>query len=469
MRWSNALYPVWRVGNVFAMQLRHRAEGDRIDGCCLDLRSASGILKEGGFRRCLTKQNVNAVACWQLAFGGEGEWDWSARDGQVAFAHSGPERILDVATSTRDSLAEPLDFPPLTAALVPGDRVVLALDRLLPQTDAVVAAVWSSLEQAGVRPADVLVLQPGTWQASVAIDPRARLPADVRHQIRWQTHDPTADDGCGYLATSAANERLYLARPLLDADFVLPITAASYDPLTGYRSPAAVLFPGLSNADAFRKAHGEGHRELQPQDDRPLRQLVEEVGWLLGIQFAIQLLPSGRRGGVSEVLAGSVDGVTRRGRRLLDRFWRVKAPGRYETVVVSIPTSGLPVTWDEFGAALNSAGNLVDHGGRIVVLSDLTASPGPGIEFLRGQGSPRSALQPLRMQSPPDLLAATQLASAADWARIYLLSNLEADVAEDLFLVPLADTDELARLLATVEDCALLTAGQHTFVEIVAG
>ena len=34
-----------------------------------------------------------------------------------------------------------------------------------------------------------------------------------------------------------------------------------------------MFYPGLSNTEAFTKSLGQGHSELGPDDDRPLRQL----------------------------------------------------------------------------------------------------------------------------------------------------------------------------------------------------
>ena len=42
------------------------------------------------------------------------------------------EPIRRVAEAVGHALAEPLDFPPLVQAALPGDKVVLALDRGVP-------------------------------------------------------------------------------------------------------------------------------------------------------------------------------------------------------------------------------------------------------------------------------------------------------------------------------------------------
>lgn len=408
------------------------------------------------------------VMTWSFEFGREGTWDWTPRADQVIRQHSGPDHRVDVAAAVRAGLTQPIDFPPLNTALVEGDRVVLAIDRGLSQAADVVAGVWPVLAESSIRAQDVLILQPGGWTSSAQkIDPREKLPEVVRKEVRWETHDPTVDGACGYLATSASGERIYLSHRVLEADFVLPITRAGFDSLQGTRSPMSVLYPGLSTPEAFAKTHGQGHRELRPEDDRPVKQLVEEIGWLLGVQFAVQLIPGGRRGTTADVLAGGAESIQRQALQLLNEHWRVQWPTRAETVIVTVPTAGEAATWNDVGNALEAARNVVEHGGKIVLLSDLQAPPGAGVEQLRGQASPRAALQPLREQAPPDLQAASQWANAADWARIYLLSNLNPDLVEELFAVPLKDVVEVERLLGSVDECVVITTAQSTFAEIV--
>ena len=80
-----------------------------------------------------------------------------------------------------------------------------------------------------------------------------------------------------------------------------------------------------------------------------------------------------------------------------------------------------------------------------------------GLELIRSSENVRDAIRPLRKQAPPDLVCATQLASAADWARIYLLSGLADDVVDELFLTPVSNETEVRRLLKN--DCALPVSG----------
>lgn len=409
---------------------------------------------------------MSAMLTVELQYGADRRFVWRLPANCAATLWSGPRDDIDVVLATREGLAQPLELPPLQFAMVPEDRVVIALERDAPLLERVVSGLWVFLAEAGVAPENVTLLQPAGLQYQARRDPRQALPPEIARAMQWKIHDPTVDESCGYLASSAAGDRIYLARELLDADFVLPISVAGFDPVLGYKPPCGMFYPGLSNLEAFKKTHGQGHQELRPEDERPLRQLINEAGWLLGVQYAIQAAPSARRGQTTEILAGSVEAVARRAAELLDASWRAKLAERSHTVIAAIPTDQHGVNWSQVGQALETAKTLVERGGRIVLLTDLSAEPGPGVQVIREHRSARSALQPLRALQPEDLLAATQLASAADWASVYLLSRLETTLVEELFCTPLESETELERLLNQVSECTILSAAQYIHGEI---
>jgi hypothetical protein len=95
------------------------------------------------------------------------------------------------------------------------------------------------------------------------------------------------------------------------------------------------------------------------------------------------------------------------------------------------------------------------------VLTELNAALSEGLQLIRDSRKPRDAMRPLREQSPPDLGAATALAKAVEWANVYLLSNLDPDLVEDMFMVPLANTEEVQRLIGGEDSIAIIGSGQH--------
>ncbi len=386
---------------------------------------------------------------------------------RFASFHAGPAPLADEAGALRAAFTSPIDFPPLASMCVPGDQVVLVVDPNLPSLSAVLGGVVEQLGSAGVEPDGITILQPARGLAAPVVDPRIGLATSLRQIVRWKRHDPDDTKSCGYLAASSSGERIYLARELLDADVVVPIFAAGFDSLVGYRSPGSLIYPGLSLSDAIQKSLGEGHPELRPDSDRPLRQLTDELCWLLGLQFAIGVAPSRAPGRASAVFAGQFEAVQRQTQQFLDRSWMLQLERRADVVVVSVSTDADRVTWEEIGSAISLAQNLVQREGRILVVSSLAASPGPGLELLQSSRSAKAALQRMRKELPPDLLSCTQVAAAAAWSHVSLLSRLDADLVEEMQLAPVSTPDEALRWIDQAEDVVLIDAGEHWWGEIV--
>ncbi|MCA9112747.1 MAG: DUF2088 domain-containing protein, partial [Planctomycetaceae bacterium] len=381
---------------------------------------------------------------------------------KVLIHQRAPEPVDDLASCIRDRLASPLDFPALSQALLADDRIVIALDHSTPCAAALVRGCWDVMEACGVDPANVLIARPSAKESGNAIDPRSELPDSVREQIRMVNHDPADQKRHAYLATTTSGERVYLAREIVEAEFVLSVGAVAYDPVLGFRGTNSVLYPGLSNAEAIRKSHGQGHDELGPNDIRNLRQTIDEVGWLLGVQFTLQVVPGGR-GQVAEVIAGALEAVFQRGKDRLASDWLVSAEERHDLVVVGVDQEPEGDDWSAVGAALATARQLVKREGKILVFSDLGSPLTPGLELIRDSRTPRDALQPLRRAAPEDLVVATQIAHAVDRANVYLVSQLDDDLVEEMFMTPIVSAAEAIRLIESCKTCAFIESAQHTY------
>jgi nickel-dependent lactate racemase len=394
-----------------------------------------------------------------LPYGVDRHFECEIESDRLVAEHAAPRPNSLYKKELLAALRAPIEFPSIDQAVVPGDRVTLALDRHTPGAAGVVAGIWEVLAPRGIEAEKFTVIQPATRLESQLPDPRAELPEEIREQVRWTLHDPARKDGCVYLASTATGERVYMARDVVEADFLMSAGPIAFDPLMGYRGTSSVFYPGLSSADAMQRTQGQGHLELGPNESRPLRELIDEIGWLLGNPFTIQVIPAAT-GGVSRVLAGVCERVFAAGKQLLAEQWHIEVTERPDVVIAAIDHEIGLHAWEQLGAAVEVGRSLVARGGKIVILSDLAADLPEGLELIRSSQSARDAIRPLRKQVPPDLVCATQIASAADWASIYLLSGLADDVVDELFLTPVSNETEVRRLLKNETRCLFLEAAQ---------
>jgi hypothetical protein len=186
---------------------------------------------------------------------------------------------------------------------------------------------------------------------------------------------------------------------------------------------------------------------------------------LLGVNFTVQLVPAGNDQ-VLHVLAGQSDSVARRGRSLYHAAWDLAPSRRAALVVAAIAGDAHQQTWENLGRAVEAAENLLEEGGAIAVCCDLSDRPGPAMQRMALVESRHAALRQIGKERPADALPAAQIAHALERNPVYLLSRLDPTMVEDLGLVPITDTEELARLAHRYRSCALLANAPYALVRM---
>jgi len=381
---------------------------------------------------------------------------------RIVVAWRGP-RGVDASqemTAIEAALENPHDFPALRRMVVPGDRVAIAFDPAVPRAGPVLDALLQVFQEAGVGPENVTVLATST----------AAEVADVcgRSGSRYQVHDPGNGSELAYLATTRSGRRIYLNRLLTDADVVVPVGRIAHRVDRGHRGPWSVLFPDLSDRDTIR---ADGDPGFDPAGTAALaraRARLEqslEVSWLLGTQFHIGILSGSD--GLLEVIAGRDTSVRDQGIASLERHWTFHAPARAELVVAGVGQPETSATLEDLARALATATRLVQHGGKIVLLSRASGPVGPSLRRLIDVDDPRRAVEALRGHEPDeDHALARRLAGALAWADLFLLSALEPQLVESLSIVPLDRPEQARRLVENSGSASFVSHAELARVEI---
>jgi nickel-dependent lactate racemase len=377
-----------------------------------------------------------------------------------------PAPVLgDVSAAVQHMLESPVGFPPLRQALTPDDQAVIVADEALSQLPRLIAPVLECLVETGLDLTRTTLLCPprhgATTPATAWLED---LPLAFR-SVKVEVHDPADRSKLSYLATTRGGRRIYLNRTLVDADQLVVLGRVRYDPVLGYAGGLGDLFPSMSD-EATRAEFATRTTEAIPDAKIwPARKETQEVGWLLGMPFLLQVV-EGHGDTLSHVFGGAAEEVSVASRRGHDRHWRVSVPRRADLVVAGISGDPQRQGFAEVASALACAARIVQPGGRIVVLSRVGSGLGPAEKYLRQADSPARGLALVRQHKLPDAASAWQLAVAAEHAQLYLLSALAAETVEELFMVPLEHPSQVQRLLDSAESCAYLPDAQRTLAVI---
>lgn len=368
--------------------------------------------------------------------------------------------LADPAAAVRAALEAPLDYPALRLALTPDDHVAVVLGEELPRLAELLVPVLEHIGLAGVAPSAITLLCP----PSMSEQPRLEGLPERYQAVRCERHDPTDRKQLAYLATTRQGRRLYLNRTAIDADQVVILSARGYDPVHGYSGAEASLYPALSDEAALHEANAHLSSLAPGAVPWPVRQEAVEAAWLLGAPFLVQVIP-GAGDEVTHVLGGPAESSAL-GRRLLDARWKETVAGEAGTVVATLAGDPARHTFADLARAAACAARVVRPDGRIILLSAASPARGAGADVLRRAEGPAQALETLRRQQPADVAAAFQWAAAAQRARLYLLSALPNETAEELFAEPLQHAGQVQRMLAD-EVPFLFIADAHRALAVV--
>ena len=361
-------------------------------------------------------------------------------------------------------LDDPLGFPRLERAIVPGDHVAVVVgpDACGMPLRAMVQPVVERLIGARVEPRDIVLL--GSQPSPGALDPAEldHWAAQLDPPPSVRLHDATDRNTTGYLASTTDGQRIYLDRTVVDADMVVLVGRTDFDPIAGYAGAHSTLWPGLSDTDSIRR-HLKGLDVSSPawaEPDSQSRRHVEEIGWLLGTQFAVHAVTDGR-GMPLDLLVGEAKAVTAAAVTALDQRMRPSLDRPADLVICCVPR---PTGHDTLGAmagALAKATRWVRPGGHVVLVGPCSAGDGLGLarQWLHDADTPAMLLKALRSHPAPEAATVGPLAAAALHAHLYLVSELPGPGVEDLFITPLDDVRALARLVTRHESCAVIMDG----------
>jgi nickel-dependent lactate racemase len=348
--------------------------------------------------------------------------------------------IEDIAGAVRAALENPVDYPALRRALTPDDHVTIVVDESLPHLVELLGPLLEHIEEARVSLAAITLLCPCSDYRQEWLED---LP-DSFQEVRCQVHAPGDRKQLRYLATMKGGRRLYLSGAAVDADQVVVLSGRGYDPRLGYSGAEGSLFPALSDEPTIAETNNRLSLAAPDQATWPLRTEATEAAWLLGAPFFVQAIP-GDGDGLAHILAGPAASA-HKSEQELDARRRHIYPYAAAKVVATVSGDPTRLRLLDMAAAAASAARVVQSGGRIILLAHGRTDLGPAGEMLRQADTPEEALDLLQKQKPPDMAAAFLWASAARQARIYMLSDFSAEIAEELFAVPLDEVRQAQRL-----------------------
>jgi len=282
------------------------------------------------------------------------------------------------------ALAHPLDTPPLSEIVRPGEGVVILIDdhtRSTP-TACILPPMLEALHRGGVAPQQITILiTHGTHRLSSEIEVRQKVGDEIYRKYRIEQHRCDDEANQIYVGLTSRGTPVWLNRLAVEAERRIGIGHIGPSPYAGYSGGYKLLLPGVSALDTINANHSLvplGFR--RPADvSVPCRLDIEEAAALLGLDLLLDVVLN-QDEQIARAFAGTPMRVFREGLALARQVYEVACPGGLDAAI----TAGYPYDLDLYQAvrAVEYADIVVRPGGSILLAAACPDGVG-GEDFYR--------------------------------------------------------------------------------------
>lgn len=214
---------------------------------------------------------------------------------------------------------------------------------------------------------------------------------------------------------------------------------------------AAIGLNGRKTINANHKLLIDPLSRMGEYDQNPLRQDIEEIGALMGIDYALNAVLDENKT-VLAAFFGDPIAVMQEGIRKVDQISRIPCENKYDLVIAS--AGGYPKDINLYQAqkAMTHASYFCKKGGSIILLAECSEGAGSEgfLNFLSDVRSPEQAIQKFEREGfSVGPHKAFQIARILESHAVYLLSSMPARLVKYQMLVPM-ELSEINRFIPAI-------------------
>ncbi len=361
---------------------------------------------------------------------------------------------IPIQTLINKILDEPIEFPPLPLALLDDDHIAIAIEDGVPEANSIACALVRYLVDHGTRQEMIAIVLGSDNQ-----EWRERLLSELKDhsfdEVRVVKHEPANREAHGYIAASESADAIYIQRDLFEAEVVLPVYCIR-TPESPSASDKYGMSPGFADAATQHRWNlawlddNEKHMHLQEK-------LSHEAGWLMGVQFALAVVPS-QDGSIGTILAGAPDHIFKQACAMVhaEDFLTSET---YDLVIAFVEGDWTQQSWMNVARAAAHADLQLKTEGSIVVCTDIKNMT-QGIQQLGDDEEDEKLERSLLKSDLEDAFAAAVIHSIKNRRSIYLMSQLTTQQVESLGLAYIDSPIDIEKLCESVESVRVIRSAQ---------
>lgn len=266
---------------------------------------------------------------------------------------------------------------------------------------------------------------------------------DIFNKVKVLDFDESSCVSLGYTSRGTPIE---IFRLFLESDLRICTGNIEYHYFAGYSGGSKPVMPGISSRKSIEHNHS---MMLHPQasagviDGNPVREDIDEVGKIAGIDFILNVIINEKKEIVSAV-AGDYLAAFEEGVKIYDEIYRVDVEEPADIVITS--PGGCPKDINLYQAqkALDNAKDVVKDGGVIILVASCDEGLGDEVfkKWMSDMITPDLLIERIKNKFVLGGHKAAAIANLKKRAEIYLISKLNYDFVKKIGLNPAKSIDE---------------------------
>jgi lactate racemase len=341
------------------------------------------------------------------------------------------------------AIDNPIGSKKLKDMVVPGGKIVIVtsdITRPMP-SKLVLPVVLKELGKAGVPDKDItIVLALGSHRSHTEEEKKYLLGEEVFTRIRCIDSNPKDFKHLGFTKRGTPID---IFTEVAEADMRICLGNIEYHYFAGYSGGAKAIMPGVSTRAAIQANHS---RMIEPEaktgnlDTNPVRLDLEEAIKSCPIDFIVNVILDKKKQ-IIKAVAGHYIKAHREGCKFLDIANKIKIENKADIVITTPGGYPKDINMYQSQKALDNAKHAVKKGGIIILVASCVEGLGEKVfeRWMLAASSPESLIVDIQKNFELGGHKAAAIAMVLQDAKIFLVSEMEADFVRKIFMEPFSD------------------------------
>jgi len=343
----------------------------------------------------------------------------------------------------KKAMDNPIGSKKLKEIVVPGGKIVIItsdITRPMP-SKLVLPVVLKELSEAGARDSDItIVLALGSHRSHTEEEKKYLLGEAIYSRIRCIDSNPKDFKHLGFTKRGTPID---IFTEVAEADMRICLGNIEYHYFAGYSGGAKAIMPGVSTRAAIQANHSrmvESEAKTGNLDTNPVRLDLEEAIESCPIDFIVNVVLDKKKQ-IIKAVAGHYIKAHREGCKFLDVANKIEIENKADIVITTPGGYPKDINMYQSQKALDNAKHAVKKGGIIILVASCIEGLGEKVfeRWMLAASSPDSLITDIQRNFELGGHKAAAIAMVLQDAKIFLVSEMEANFVRKIFMEPFSD------------------------------